>query len=199
LYIVSAPSGAGKTSLVRELIRTLDDIEVSVSYTTRAPRPGERPGVDYHFVDLAAFQALLQQDLFLEYACVFDHWYGTSKPWVLERLQEGVDIVLEIDWQGARQVRSLWPDSVSIFILPPSRKVLEQRLRSRGQDSEEVIARRMLDATAEVSHYQEYDYLVVNEDFARTLSDLQRIIRARRLRRQAQAWKLRSLLADLLA
>lgn len=199
LYILSAPSGAGKTSLVRELIRSMDAIQVSVSYTTRVPRPGERAGLDYHFVDPHVFQEMLAQGLFLEHARVFDHDYGTSRPWVMERLQEGIDVILEIDWQGARQVREIWPESVSIFILPPSSTALEQRLKSRSQDSDEVIARRMRDAAWEISHYEEYDYLIVNEDFAWSLSELQCIVRARQLRRQFQVRRLKALLADLLA
>jgi guanylate kinase len=150
-------------------------------------------------VDTTRFQAMLAQGMFLEHARVFDHYYGTSRPWVMERLQQGTDVILEIDWQGARQVRSLWPDSVSVFILPPSRTVLEQRLRSRAQDSEEVIARRMRDAAREIAHYGDYDYLVVNEDFTRALSDLQHIMSARRLRRQVQEQRLQPLLAMLLA
>jgi guanylate kinase len=199
LFIISAPSGAGKTSLVRALVAGLDNIQVSVSHTTRAPRPGERDGIDYHFVDAERFRAMLEQGLFLEHAHVFGRDYGTSRPWVLEKLREGVDVILEIDWQGARQVHSAWPDCVSIFILPPSRETLEQRLRCRAQDSEEVIARRMGAARQEMEHYAEYDYLVVNDDFATALGELSCIMRARRLRRQVQERRLEGLLKSLLA
>lgn len=198
LFVISAPSGAGKTSLVRALVAGLDNIQVSVSYTTRAPRPGERDGIDYHFVDAARFRAMLDQGLFLEHAHVFGRDYGTSRPWVLEKLKQGVDVILEIDWQGARQVRNAWPDCVGVFILPPSRGTLEQRLRSRAQDSAEVIARRMSAARQEMEHYAEYDYLVVNDDFAAALGELSCIVRARRLRGQVQARRLEGLLNNLL-
>jgi guanylate kinase len=199
LYIVSAPSGAGKTSLVRQLLETVGGIELSVSYTSRARRPRERDGVDYHFIDTETFRAMADQDLFLEHACVFDNYYGTARPWVEERLRQGVDVLLEIDWQGARQVRRRWPASVSIFILPSSAAVLEQRLRGRGQDSEEIIARRMRGARQEMEHYDEYDYLVVNDDFATALGELHCIFQARRLRQPAQATRLKGLLEGLLA
>jgi guanylate kinase len=199
LYIVSAPSGAGKTSLVRRLLETVGGIELSISYTTRAPRPGERDGVDYHFVDTETFRTMADQDLFLEHARVFDNYYGTARPWVEERLRQGVDVLLEIDWQGARQVRRSWPDSVGIFILPPAAAVLEQRLQGRGQDSAEIIARRMLGARQEMEHYHEYDYLVVNDDFATALGELRCILQARRLRQPVQATRLQALLAALLA
>jgi len=199
LFVISAPSGAGKTSLVRALVAGLDNVQVSVSHTTRAPRPGERDGIDYHFVDAEKFRALLESSLFLEHAHVFGRDYGTSRPWVLEKLREGIDVILEIDWQGARQVRQALPDCVGIFILPPSRETLESRLRSRAQDSEEVIARRMDTARQEMEHYAEYDYLIVNDDFATALGELSCIMRARRLRRQAQAQRLAELLISLLA
>jgi guanylate kinase len=199
LFVISAPSGAGKTSLVRALVAGLDNIQVSVSHTTRVPRPGERDGIDYHFVDAEKFRAMLERGLFLEHAHVFGRDYGTSRPWVLEKLREGVDVILEIDWQGARQVRSAWPDCISIFILPPSRETLEQRLRSRAQDSEEVIARRMGAARQEMEHYAEYDYLVVNDDFATALAELNCIVSARRLRRLVQERRLEGLLKSLLA
>ncbi|MDE2089139.1 MAG: guanylate kinase [Gammaproteobacteria bacterium] len=199
LYVISAPSGAGKTSLVKALRESLPDLTVSVSHTTRLLRPGERDGVDYHFVDHAAFKAMIEQGAFLEYAQVFDNYYGTSRAGVLERMNGGRDVILEIDWQGARQVRRALPESVGIFILPPARATLEQRLKNRGQDAPEVIARRMRDAVNETSHYREYDYLVVNDDFAAALADLTAIVHARRLRRAAQAAKLQPLLAELLA
>jgi guanylate kinase len=199
LYIVSAPSGAGKTSLVKALVNSLAEIQVSVSYTTRNPRPGERHGIDYHFVDSNDFQAMLEQGQFLEHAQVFDHRYGTSRPWVLERLRRGIDVILDIDWQGARQVRGAWPECVSIFVLPPSCGALEERLRNRGQDSADVIARRMRDARREMEHYGEYEYVVVNADFATALAELQCIVRTRRLRQHVQEHRLHGLLKSLLA
>jgi guanylate kinase len=199
LYIVSAPSGAGKTSLVRALTDTDPDVSVSISHTTRAPRPGERDGVDYHFVDHDAFADMEHAGRFLEHATVFDHRYGTSRDDVVARLDRGADVILEIDWQGARQVRAALPGSVGIFVLPPSREVLEQRLRGRGQDSEEIIRRRMQDAVREMSHYGEYDYLVINDDFRRALDDLRAILRAQRLVRTRQQTRRAGLLRELLA
>lgn len=199
LYIVSAPSGAGKTSLVRALTEADPDVSVSISHTTRAPRPGERDGVDYHFVAHDVFADMERAGRFLEHATVFDHRYGTSRDDVVARLDRGVDVILEIDWQGARQVRAALPGSVGIFVLPPSREVLEQRLRERGQDSEEVIRRRMQDAVQEISHYGEYDYLVINNDFRRALDDLQAILRTQRLARTRQQVRLADLLRGLLA
>ena len=197
LYIVAAPSGAGKTSLVKALLEQLDELEVSVSYTTRAPRPGERDGINYHFIDRKGFQSMVAAGEFLEHAEVFGNFYGTAKANIFERLRAGIDVILEIDWQGARQVREAFPETVGIFILPPSREVLEQRLRDRGQDSEETIARRMRDATEEMSHYREFDYLVVNDRFERSLEELRAIVVARRLRLEVQQRKLGGLLAEL--
>ncbi len=197
LYIVAAPSGAGKTSLVKALVEQLDELEVSVSYTTRPPRPGEKDGINYHFIDREGFQRMVAAGEFLEHAEVFGNFYGTAKANIFERLRAGIDVILEIDWQGARQVREAFPEMVGIFILPPSREVLEQRLRDRGQDSEETIARRMRDATEEMSHYREFDYLVVNDRFERSLEELRAIVVARRLRLEAQELKLRELLQDL--
>ncbi len=197
LYIVAAPSGAGKTSLVKALVEQLDELEVSVSYTTRPPRPGEKDGINYHFIDREGFQRMVAAGEFLEHAEVFGNFYGTAKANIFERLRAGIDVILEIDWQGARQVREAFPETVGIFILPPSREVLEQRLRDRGQDSEETIARRMRDATEEMSHYREFDYLVVNDRFERSLEELRAIVVARRLRLEAQELKLRELLQDL--
>lgn len=198
LYVISAPSGAGKTSLVRKLLERAPDLALSVSHTTRAMRPGERDGVDYHFVTLEKFEAMAEAGAFLEYARVFGNCYGTSKQALQDQLARGNDVVLEIDWQGARQVRAAFPEAVGIFILPPSREALEQRLRGRGQDSEEVIARRMQEAVAEMSHYHEYDYLVINDDFERALADLEAVIRARRLYRPLQAARRRAILEALL-
>lgn len=198
LYIISAPSGAGKTSLVRELLASVSSLALSISHTTRPMRPGEHNGVHYHFVMPAEFQAMIAAGGFLEYAQVFDNYYGTSKAGVTEQLRRGQDVILEIDWQGARQLRQIFPNAVAIFIVPPSLEVLESRLRARGQDSEAVIARRMREARAEMSHYSEYDYLLVNEDFGRAVIDLQSIVRARNLRREAQEEALHALLDGLL-
>ncbi len=186
LYIISAPSGAGKTSLVRALLERLAGVVVSVSHTTRAPRQGERAGIDYHFIDKAEFERLQQAGEFLENAQVFDNYYGTSRAAVLERLEAGEDVILEIDWQGARQASAAFPGAVRVFVLPPSREALLERLIARGQDSREVIRRRMSDAVKEMSHYDEYHYLIFNDDFDVALADLEALFRARRLRREAQ-------------
>lgn len=186
LYIISAPSGAGKTSLVKELIDSMADIRVSVSHTTRPIRPGERDGVNYHFTTPPAFESMIEDDVFLEHALVFGNYYGTSREWVEQQLREGIDVILEIDWQGAQQVRAKMPASVGVFILPPSREVLESRLRGRGQDSDEVIVRRLSEAVTEMSHYAEYDYVVINDDFDTALADLRAIVRARRQRMEVQ-------------
>ena len=199
LYIISAPSGAGKTSLVLELLALEPGLRLSVSHTTRPMRSGEEDGVHYHFVNEEQFQAMIEQEAFLEHARVFDNCYGTSKAAVLGQLRDGQDIILEIDWQGARQMHRLFPDAARIFILPPSREVLEQRLRARGQDSEAIIARRMREARTDISHYTEYDYLLVNDDFRQAVSDLQSIVRSRSLRRETQEQALRELLASLLS
>ncbi len=199
LFIVSAASGAGKTSLVKALVDSTQGVIVSVSCTTRAKRPGEVDGVDYHFVTEARFQAMLEQGGFLEHARVFDNQYGTSKSWVQKRLQEGLDVILEIDWQGARQVRELHPEAIGIFVLPPSRPELERRLRGRGQDDEDVIARRMRDAVSEMSHYDEFGYVLVNDDFDAALAELRCLIQAERLRLSVQLARRQALIAELLA
>jgi guanylate kinase len=198
LHIISAPSGAGKTSLVKQLIQTIANIRLSISHTTRQQRNGEIHGEDYFFATELEFQTLLEQNAFLEHAQVFDNYYGTARSSVEQLLGEGYDVILEIDWQGAQQVRKLLPDSISIFILPPSLEILEQRLRNRGQDSEETIRRRMRDAVTEMSHYQEFDYLLVNDDFEQALRQLQSIVTANRLRRNRQELRLAALLQDLL-
>lgn len=198
LFIVSAPSGAGKTTLVKALISHTENLMVSISHTTRPPRPKEQDGINYHFVSHAEFAKMLATQSFLEHAPVFDNFYGTSKQWVYEQLAAGTDVILEIDWQGARQVRSLHPDNVSIFIVPPSREALHQRLSKRAQDSDEVIARRMRDAVQEMSHYTEFDYLVINDDFDKAVADLRAIVRSRRLLQRLQTLKLHNLLSDLL-
>lgn len=171
---------------------------MSISFTTRPMRLGEREGVDYHFVGEARFEAMVARSAFMEYAEVFGHYYGTSREWVESHLTKGHDVVLEIDWQGARQVRKAWPQSIGIFILPPSYQDLEQRLKTRGMDDEVVIRRRMLAAVSEMSHYSEYDYLLVNDDFERALGDLRAILRAGRLGSGRQRTALHSLVGDLL-
>ena len=198
LYIISAPSGAGKTSLVDALVRAVPDLRVSVSHTTRAMRPGEVDGVHYHFVDQERFAAMVAEGAFLEHARVFGNLYGTSRDQVLRSLEADIDVILEIDWQGARQVRRAMPDAVSVFVLPPSREELERRLRGRNQDSDEVIARRMQEAVNEMSHFDEYDYLIVNEVFEHALAYLHALVRARRLRREAQVKRLKQRIDDLL-
>lgn len=199
LYIVSAPSGAGKTSLVKALLDAQPQVRVSVSHTTRPMRPGEVDGVNYHFVSREEFLERLQHDEFLEHAEVFGNLYGTSQRWVEQTLDEGYDLILEIDWQGAQQVRRLMPQAKSIFILPPSQEALRQRLTNRGQDSDEVIDKRMREAVSEMAHYVEYDYLVINDDFAHALIDLQAIFRANQLLQSAQQKRFEGLLKQLLA
>lgn len=199
LYIVSAPSGAGKTSLVKALIDSMPQVRVSVSHTTRNIRPGEVDGVNYHFVVREQFQAMLEGSEFLEHAEVFGNLYGTSQRWLEQTLAEGYDLILEIDWQGAQQVRRLMPQARSIFILPPTQQALRQRLTNRGQDSDEVIDDRMREAVSEMSHYVEYDYLVINDDFAHALDDLKAIFRANQLRQDAQQQRHQQLLSELLA
>ena len=199
LFIVSAPSGAGKTSLLRELLQRDTQLSLSVSHTTRAMRPGEQDGVDYHFVDKDAFMQLVGEGAFIEHAQVFDNFYGTSEMAVREQLESGRDVVVEIDWQGARQVRKRFPGAVSIFIIPPSIQALRERLSGRGQDSEDVIERRMRDAQAELSHYGEYDYLVVNDDFQLALQQLGEVVAAERLREVRQQVRHFAELRDMLA
>ena len=199
LFIVAAPSGAGKTSLVHGLLDSLPGIEISVSHTTRAPRPGEMHGRDYFFVDPAEFDALVEQSMFLEHARVFDHQYGTSRETVLARLEADIDVILEIDWQGARQVRGHFSDCQGIFIRPPSLRVLRERLVRRGQDDPVVIERRMRDAVSEMRHYDEFDYLIVNDDFATSLEALRAIFIARRQRCTRQRERQQQLLRSLLS
>ncbi len=199
LYIISAPSGAGKTSLVKQLLTDVPQLTVSTSHTTRAMRPGEIDGKDYFFVSTAEFENMLSAQAFLEFAQVFDNFYGTSEQAVKDQLTAGLDVILEIDWQGAEQVKKLFPESVAIFVLPPSIAILEQRLKNRGQDSEAIIQRRMRDAVAEMSHYGEFDFLVVNDDFQEALAALKSIIIAHRLSIDVQQTKLSSLLSSLLA
>ncbi|HED4421607.1 guanylate kinase [Pasteurella multocida] len=202
LYILSAPSGAGKSSLISALLNQQQDnkMMVSVSHTTRQPRPGEREGVHYYFVSVEAFESLIEQDLFLEYAKVFGgNYYGTSLPAIEENLAKGIDVFLDIDWQGAQQIRQKVPNVKSIFILPPSLAELERRLIGRGQDSTEVIAARMSKAIDEISHYNEYDYVIVNDVFEQALADFQAILRAERLTLAHQQKQNQALIEQLLA
>lgn len=186
LYIVTAPSGAGKTSLVRELVKDDDSLCISVSHTTRPKREGDRDGVDYFFVDRDSFERKLAEDAFLEHATVYGHYYGTSRDWVHRQREQGIDVILEIDWQGADKVRALDRTACSIFILPPSVEALRERLESRALDDAETIARRMRQAQQELAQGRNADYLVVNEDFKSALADIRAIVRARRLRREEQ-------------
>lgn len=197
LFIISAPSGAGKTSLVKALLEKTSDITVSISHTTRAMRAGEVDGVDYHFVDEAEFTRIRVAGGFLEYAQVFDNFYGTAQAAVTSQLASGQDVILEIDWQGAQQVRNLFPQAVGIFILPPSRETLRDRLTNRAQDDTATIERRMGDAVTEMSHYEEFDYLIVNDDFEQALAELSAVVVAQRLYRPRKALQIKGLLADL--
>lgn len=199
LFIVAAPSGAGKTSLVNALLEQDETVCLSVSHTTRPPRSGEVNGRDYHFVSQQTFNEMRDQGVFLESATVFDNSYGTSADVVQGLLDEGKDVILEIDWQGAQQVRKNFPESTGVFIVPPSKAILEQRLRSRGQDNEEVIQRRMRDAENEISHYVEFDYLIVNDKFDEALAALCAVIKSKRYQIASQQLVHADLLEDLLA
>jgi guanylate kinase len=199
LFIISAPSGAGKTSLIKALLEATDGISVSISHTTRTIRPGEVDGVDYHYVDVPTFTNMISQGAFLEHAQVFDHHYGTSETAVLDQLASGQDVILEIDWQGAEQVRIRVSGTVSIFILPPSRAALRERLTGRGQDDDATINRRMYDAVSEMNHYHEFDYVVVNDQFDTALKDLETITTSQRFHIHRQKQGLQTLIKDLLA
>lgn len=198
LYIISAPSGAGKSSLVAKLLDRDQHIQVSVSTTTRDARPGEENGINYFFVNVDNFKQKIEQNDFLEYAEVFGNFYGTSKSMVESKLTEGKDVILEIDWQGARQVKTLFPDAISIFILPPSLTELNRRLTGRSTDSEDVIASRMQKAASEISHFNEFEYVVINNHFETALKELHCIFQANRLRRHVQYDKHQNMINELL-
>ena len=199
LFVIAAPSGAGKTTLVKALLKEEPRLSLSISHTTRMRRPTEQDGREYHFVGKQEFEALAARGEFLEHAQVFDNLYGTARGFVAARLDAGQDVLLEIDWQGAQQVRRALPECVSIFILPPSRRALAERLARRATDTAEVIARRLAEAAADMSHYAEFDYVVVNDDFDRALADLRRIIGGDATDLAADRPQLKPLLAELLA
>jgi len=198
LFVISAPSGAGKTSLIKALRERRPELALSVSHTTRPRRDGEVNGEHYHFVDISQFEAMLAQNAFVEHAKVFDNYYGTSKAAITAELERGRDLILEIDWQGAAQVKKLFPEAIFVFILPPSSAALEARLRSRGQDSDEVIARRLTEARREMAECGWYDYLVINDDFDRALDELDAVFVAASLETDRQRERHPELLADLL-
>ena len=198
LFIISAPSGAGKTSLVKALVEKDSNLRASVSHTTRSPRPGEKEGSNYHFVKKSFFDKMVNQGEFLESAQVFDHFYGTSKFWVQSQLKAGTDVVLEIDWQGANQIKERMPLACAIFILPPSKNALQERLMSRGQDNHEVIQRRMDQAVDEMSHFESSDYLVLNGNFEEALNELEVIVTAQRLRTVNRSKSLGHILSEML-
>ncbi|WP_194756735.1 guanylate kinase [Aliidiomarina indica] len=200
LFVIAAPSGAGKSSLIKALLERHTDgtMEVSVSTTTRRPRPGEIDGVHYHFVSEDTFLKQVDKGDFYEWAKVFDHYYGTSRTVIEKTLASGTDVFLDIDWQGTRQVKAAYPGVHTIFILPPSNEELERRLRSRGQDSDEVIAKRMAKAQHEMSHYAEFSYLIVNEDFDQSVNNLEHIVMCQRMRRSKQQIRYREVLQNLL-
>ena len=203
LFILSAPSGAGKSSLIKALLEqgkkeSSRTMQVSVSHTTRDPRPGENNGEHYHFISVNNFKKQIKQNAFYEFAEVFGNYYGTSEAAIDEQLAQGIDVFLDIDWQGAQQVRMKKPSVTTIFISPPSRKELENRLRGRGQDNEEVIASRMAQAQSECSHFQEFDYIVINDDFEQALIDLTTIVNNQRLKRSQQVAQHKVLLEELI-
>jgi guanylate kinase len=200
LFIVSAPSGAGKSSLISALLQDKPaDMQVSVSHTTRQPRPGEVNGQHYHFVTVDEFKHLIDDGVFLEWAEVFGNYYGTSRTVIEQTREQGIDVFLDIDWQGAQQVKRMLRDAIGIFILPPSKSELERRLKGRGQDSEEVIAKRMAQAVSEMSHYNEYEFVIVNDNFDTALADLRGIIRSQRLTCAGQSRTHNDMLKGLLA
>ena len=198
-YVISAPSGAGKTSLVAALLQSRTELQLSISYTTRPQRANEHQAKNYHFIDKPRFEAMIAAGEFLEYAQVYGYYYGTSKTWLTQTLAAGKDVVLEIDWQGARSVKQALASSVAIFVLPPSTQTLEQRLCSRGQDDAAVIATRMSQSQQEMAHYREFDYVVVNDKFEQALNDLKAIVQVQRLRLEHQMIAQQELLSTLLA
>lgn len=197
LYIIAAPSGTGKTTLVKALVEALDNITVSISHTTRMKRPNEVHGINYYFIDKTEFEQMILQQDFLEYALIFDHFYGTSKRWVNETLAQGTDVILEIDWQGHQQIKRLFPHSISIFILPPTLEDLRNRLVSRNQDHVDIINQRLADARKTVSHIHEFDYIIVNDEFDHAIHDLKSIVESGRLQQARQAAKLTKLIENL--
>ncbi len=198
LYVISAPSGAGKTSLVKALLESTPNLEVSVSHTTRNIRPGETDGINYHFVNESEFESIRDANGFFEWAQVFGNFYGTSSQAVQDKLADGIDVILEIDWQGARQVKALVNSAISIFVLPPSTAALHRRLTDRGQDNDEIIEGRMQAARDEIAHYSEADFIVLNDEFETALHDLQSIVRVQRLAQEVQSRELTGVIADLL-
>jgi len=199
LYIISAPSGGGKTSLVRALLDRVDNLVISISYTTRPLRTGETDGINYHYVDDKRFQDLVAKKVFLEHAQVFGSWYGTSKEWVNQQIDAGKDVILEIDWQGANQIRQHFKKSLSIFIVPPSMDILRKRLKERARESDDIIEKRMQQARSECAHFHEFDYLVINDDFEHALIQLETIVLAERLSVAAQKKRHQKLLETLIS
>ncbi|AMC33371.1 guanylate kinase [Janthinobacterium sp. B9-8] len=197
LFVVTAPSGAGKTTLVAALLAADQNVQLSVSFTTRAARPGEVDGKDYHFVSREVFEQMIHNGDFLEHAEVYGNYYGTSQTWINTAIDTGRDILLEIDWQGAAQVRRLFPEAIGLFILPPSVEVLEQRLKNRGKDSDEVIERRMAVAKEEISHVEEFDYVIVNEHIDEAVRDIVSAVRAERLKLHRQSTRHQALISGL--
>lgn len=198
LYIVAAPSGAGKTTLVRMLLEQEPSVHLSISYTTRGPRPGEQDGREYRFIDSSIFGAMIERQEFLEWAEVHGNFYGTSKTWIADQLTQGADVLLEIDWQGAQQVRAQFPEAIGVFILPPSIEALRARLTGRGTDSADVIARRLAAAQAEMRHVGEFDYVIINDQLAQALEDLRAVIRSSRLSLAAQRARHAALFARMI-
>ena len=198
LYVVAAPSGAGKTTLVRLLLEREPEVQLSISYTTRSPRPGEMDGREYHFVDVAAFRAMMARGDFLESAEVHGNFYGTSKVWIGEQLAAGRDVLLEIDWQGAQQVRGVFPGAIGVFILPPSMEELTRRLTGRGTDSADVIERRLAAAQAEMRHVGEFDYVIINDSLEQALDDLRAVVHASRLTLEGQRARHAALFARMI-
>jgi len=198
LYIIAAPSGAGKTSLVNALIARDHKVSVSVSHTTRAIRSGETNGKNYHFIDKETFTTMIKEKAFIEYAEVFGNYYGTAQQSIEEKIHKGQDVILEIDWQGARQIKSLYQEAIGIFILPPSKETLLMRLKGRGQDSQEIIEKRMQQAVSEMSHYDEFEYIIINKDFEIALEELMAIFKTNRLKNKQQIMRHATLIEQLL-